>query len=164
MTDIVVGKALERTYNGLPGTLNSADCKVGSLLVHRQILIKGNYKFSRDGGAITTPIALKDEQGNPITLPAGLIVKDGLIVVKTGVTSGGSATYSLGIAGGAEFKSAAALTTIDVADERTLLIPLSATASTAVIVGTAGLFTITIATDTFIGGELDVFLECYYRE
>lgn len=150
--------------NGSPGSISPQDGVLGNLVAHRKVLVKGNYNFARDGGAIST-ISLKDEDGNPITLPAGLIVKDGLIMVSgaNGLTSGGSPTFDIGIAGGAEFKSAMALTAVDATNEAALIIPVSATASTAVV-STAGLFTIKIVTATVTAGILDVWLEGYYRE
>lgn len=138
------------------------NCELGSKLANVTLAIKGNYKFSRDGGAVST-ITLKDQLGNPITLPAGFIVKDGLIIAKSGLTSGGTPTFDIGIAGGAEFKSGMALTAVDAADEKALIIPVSATASTAVVC-TAGALTLKIITATVTGGELDVFLEGYFRE
>lgn len=158
----VLSKSEQKSYNGFTGSVLPQDSNLGDLIAHRKILVKGNYKFSRDGGAQGT-ISLRDELGNTITLPAGFIVKDGLIVAKAGMTSLGSPTFDFGIAGGAEFKSAMAMTAVDATDEKALIIPLSATASTAVVC-TAGLFTIKINTADATGGELDIWLEGYYRE
>lgn len=158
----ILPKAEEKQLDGFVGSVVPQNSTLGQLIAHRKIVVKGNYKFSRDGGAVGT-ITLKDEYGDPITLPAGLIVKDGLIIAKTGLTSGGSPTFDIGIAGGAEFKSGMALTAVDADDEAALIIPVSATASTAVVC-TAGVFSLKIITAAVTAGELDVYLEGYYRE
>ena len=166
MANLVVTKKEQKDLNGMIGTLLSGEGQIGDLLAGRKVVIRGNYKFSRDGGLVST-INLKDVNGVAITLPAGLIVKDGLIVVKTALTSGGAATIGCGIGSGASvavFKSAAALTTVDAANETSLVIPVAANAATAVVVGADGLFTISIGTAAITAGELDVFLDGYFRE
>lgn len=162
MDSIVTNKADQKQINGLIGSALPQNCTLGDLVAHRAIAIKGNYKFSRDGGAIGN-VTLKDELGNPITLPVGLIVYGGLCVVKTGLTSGGTPTFDIGVDGSAALFADKALTAVDTANEISALIPV-ATAATAALITTAGAFTLEIKTATVTAGELDVYLMCFYRE
>lgn len=164
MSDKILSKADQAAYNGLVGSISPSNSQLGDLLAHRKICIKGRYSFAIQGGAVST-IGLIDENGVAITLPAGLIINGGLIMVNgaNGLTSGGSPTFDIGIAGGAEFKSAMALTAVDGTNEAALIIPVAATASTAVVT-TAGALTIKIATAAVTAGILDVWLEGFYRE
>ncbi len=164
MNPYIVNKADEALLNGGPGSILPQSNTTGDLLAHRKIVVKGRYSFAAVGGTIGT-ISLRDENNNAITLPAGLIINGGLIMVAgaNGLTADGSATFDIGIAGGAEFKSGMALSAVDGTNEAALIIPVAGTASTAVVT-TAGLFTIKIITANVTAGILDVWLEGYYRE
>ena len=163
MEAYVTTKAEQALFNGLPGSIVPQSNTLGTQLAHRKVAIRGSYKFSRDGGAVST-ISLKDENGVAITLPAGLIITYGLIVAGASpIVSGGTPTFDIGIAGGAEFKSGLAYSAVDGANEATLAVPVPATASTAVIT-TAGLLTLKVITAAITAGDLDVFLEGFYRE
>jgi len=158
----VVSKALQKQLNAGIGTILPQEGVLGDLLVSRKVLIRGNYKFSRDGGAIST-INLKDVNGDTITLPAGLIVNNGMVVCKTAVTSAGAVAMDIGVAAGAEFTSGTLKAALDLANEKAAIIPVGS-AATAVVLAAAGLLTVKVATATITAGEFDVFLEGYYRE
>lgn len=75
----------------------SAKNKMGDILHKDFNVVKGNYKFSRDGGAISD-INLKDQDGlNVVKLPSGAIVLNVFVHVPVALTSAGLATVDLNV-------------------------------------------------------------------
>lgn len=69
--------------------------KLGSELSKGFNCAKGNWKFSRDGGAVGD-INLKGLDGvETVVIPSGAVIVNAFVVVKTAVTSGGSLTLDL---------------------------------------------------------------------
>jgi len=158
----VVTRALQVQINGNPGTILPQEGQVGTQLAARKIAIRGNYRFSRDGGAIST-ITLKDIFGQAITLPAGLVIDNGLIITRVPVVSGGATTLNIGLAAGAQFASALPKTSVDGVNEVAAIIPVGSAAS-AVVVAAPALLTVVVAASAITAGEFDVFLEGFFRE
>lgn len=115
---------------------------------------KMTYDFTLDGGAIAT-ITPRD---SPI-IPAGAIILGGVIDITTALTSGGSATISLGFGSGAEKAALKALTAVaSYALGTTLVIVPIFTGATVYKVLTESKMTLTVAVATLIGGKMSVNL------
>lgn len=84
----------------------------GSPFSNESVLIRRTYDFALDGGATADTYKLVD-------FPDGAAVRLVGVVCKTGVTSGGAATISVGLAGGtgAEMLSAEAITSFAAAND-----------------------------------------------
>lgn len=144
-------------FFGAPG----AEIALGSELSSKVHAIKCNWKFSRDGGAVGA-IDLKNEDGSDVVLPAGFVIQDSLIVVKTAVTSGGSATLAFAANSANDIKTAEAVATF-AADALIAGIPVG-TAASAVLCTAQRTPTLTVATAALTAGELDLFLFGVYQE
>ncbi len=155
-------KVEQTKYDGSPGSVPLSSSKLGKMVQHRVALIRGNYKFSRDGGAQNATITLKDQFGENVTIPAGTVVWDGFTIAKS-LTFGGATTLDFNAATANDLLAAGATTLFDGSNEISALIPVG-TAAAAVFCATAVPFTMSINTSTVTGGELDVFLFCIYRE
>ena len=143
-----------------PGLLKS-ELKLGRELGRAMQCIPCNWKFSRDGGAVGA-INLKDENGDAVKIPAGFVVWDSAILVKTAVTSGGSATLAFAVESANDIKTAEAVATFS-ADAIVAGIPVGNAAS-AVLCTAERTPTLTVATAALIGGELDVMLIGFYQD
>lgn len=145
-------------FFGAPG----AEVKLGTELANKKHVVRCNWKFSRDGGAVGA-IDLKDAlTGEDAVLPKGFVVHDSLIVVKTAVTSGGSATLALTANSAADVKAATAVASFS-ANAIIAGVPVG-TALTAVLCTAARTPTLTVAVAALTAGEFDVFLEGFYQE
>lgn len=115
---------------------------------------KMTYDFTVDGGAIGTITPR-----NAPTLPAGAIILGGVIDITTALTSGGSATISLGFGSGGEKAVLKALTAVAswVTGVSLVIVPIF-TGATIYKVLADGQLTLTVAVATLIGGKMDVNL------
>lgn len=135
--------------------------KLGTELVEKMHVIPCNWKFTRDGGAVGA-IDLKDKFGDDVVLPAGFVVWDSAIVVKTAVTSGGSATLAFAANSANDIKTATAVASFS-ANAIIAGVPVG-TAAAAVLCTAERTPTLTVATAALTAGELDVFLIGFYQE
>ena len=68
--------------------------QLGTQLVDKAVhLMRARYDFSKQGGAVGT-VDLLDVDGKKAQLPPGAIIQDCVVVVRSGLVSGGSATIS----------------------------------------------------------------------
>lgn len=112
---------------------------------------KMTYDFAVDGGVIglITP-------ANSPTLPNKAVILGGTIDITTALTSGGSATISLGTSAGSGPASLKALTAVATwAAGQLAMIPVF-TAATYLKLTADGKLTLTVAVADLIGGKFDV--------
>lgn len=117
----------------------------------------GRYSFAKDGGAIST-ISLFDGNGRN-SLPAGAIILGGTIDVITTLTSGGSATISLGTSAGSSATALVGATAVASWTAGQLALTPVFTAATYVKLTATGSLTATIATAALTAGVFEVHLE-----
>ena len=144
-------------FFGAPG----AEIVLGDELASKVHAIKCNWKFSRDGGAVGA-IDLKNEDGSDVVLPAGFLIWDSVILVKTTVTSGGSATLAFAAESANDIKTAEAVATFS-GNAKVAGIPVGSAAS-AVLCTASRTPTLTVATAALTAGEFDLFLFGVYQE
>lgn len=73
----------------------SAKHKLGDLVHKNFNVVKGNWKFSRDGGA-TGDYNLKDQDGSSaVKIPSGAVILSAFVHVVSAVTSGGLLTLDV---------------------------------------------------------------------
>ena len=78
-------------------------CKpVGSDFGNQENLVRVDYDFSKDAGAVGSLDLFQDSDGDVLMELVGISVEETL-------TSGGAATVAVGVAGGDEYKSATVL-------------------------------------------------------
>jgi hypothetical protein len=147
-------------YIASPG-LAKAEVQLGKELGRAMQAIPCNWKFSRDGGAVGA-ITLKDENGDPVKLPAGFVVWDSCILVKSQVTSSGLATLAFAANAANDIKTAEAVATFS-ANARVAGIPVG-TAASSVLCTAERTPTLTVASFALTAGELDVFLIGFYQD
>jgi len=115
---------------------------------------KAYYDFSVDGGAIGAITPVQSD-----TIPANAIVYFGLMNPTTALTSGGSATISVGTTAGSSGTSLKALTAVASysIDAIMALVPVG-TAATAFKMSAAGQINITVAVAALTTGVLEIFV------
>lgn len=115
---------------------------------------KMTYDFTVEGGVIGS-ITPRDSP----SIPAGAIILGGVIDITTSLTSGASATISLGFGSGAEKAVLKALTAVaSYAAGTTLVIVPIFTGATVYKVLTTAQMTLTIAVADLTAGKMDVNL------
>jgi len=131
--------------------------QLGTQVIRRsQRMLRCNYDFSRDGGAVGSTNLKDSETGQDCKLPSKAIITQVLLHVITGVTSGGAATATITANSAGDLLNAAAKTTIDVADEMSAGIPVG-TAATSVVLTAERTMVWAIGTATFTAGKVEVF-------
>ena len=138
-----------------------SEIQLGTVLANKLDVFKCNWKFSRDGGAVGA-INLKDHKGDKVVLPAGFVVWDSAIVVKTAVTSGGLATLAFAANSANDIKTGTAVASFG-ANAIVAGVPVG-TAASAVLCTATRNPTLTVASFALTAGELDVFLFGVYQE
>ncbi len=135
--------------------------RLGSLVMQqKKHVARANWKFSRDGGAMTTPINLKTVDGNPLKLPKGAIVSDCLLDFKT-AAQGATATLSFSTGqSAADLKSALAVAS---ATGLVTCIPVG-TAATSIKLTADRQPTLVIATAALTAGEVNVLIEYWLSD
>lgn len=144
-------------FFGSPGN----EIQLGTELANKVHAIKCNWKFSRDGGAVGA-IDLKDHKGDDIVLPAGFLIWDSVILVKTAVTSSGSAELAFAANSANDIKTATAVASFS-ANAKIAGVPVG-TAASAVLCTAQRTPTLTVSVAALTAGELDVFLFGVYQE
>jgi hypothetical protein len=85
--------------------------QLGSLLNNSKNMIKCQYNFSTQGGAIGS-INLLDEDGLPVTIPKNFIITRVIVDVLTAPTSSGAATVALKSKNAADLLAATAIASV----------------------------------------------------
>ena len=117
----------------------------------------GEYDFAVDGGAagaITLRSAAGDIIGN--ALPAGSVVLSGYIEVDTALTSGGSATVSVGIEGAADLLAATAFGSAPWSSTGRKSVTPAGTGATSVKTTVTRSLAVTVAVAALTGGKFRV--------
>lgn len=146
---ILLGTVTYPTFvdQGISTTPSTATVTIGG---NGLLTARGHYSFATDGGAIATiTLAVSD------TIPLGAIMVGGYAFVNTALTSGGSATISIGTSAGssaAALKAATAVASYSLA----AVLPLVPTFAVPVRMTAAGTLTITVAVATLLTGEMDI--------
>lgn len=92
----MLSQALRDAFNKSNDWISNKN-QLGSELSKAVNCVKGNWKFSRDGGAVSD-ITLKGLDGvETVKIPNGAIVTHAFVYVKSAVTSGGSLTLDLNL-------------------------------------------------------------------
>ena len=111
------------------------------------------YDFARDGGAVGD-IALRGD-----TIPAGAIVRNGVVHVITAVTSGGAATVALKLQTAGDVLAATAKASLSLAAVLDV-VPVD-TAATSILTTSALQVVATVATAALTAGKIVVALEYF---
>lgn len=152
MLAVATRDALNRS-NDWPSAKNN----LGDLIHKTFAVVKGNYKFSRDGGAVSD-INLKDQDGvGTIVLPSGAIILNAFVHVTTAFTSGGAATLDLNSEAANDLLAAGAVATFS-SGAKLQGIPDFGTLADAVITTAARTLTISVNVAALTAGEADVFV------
>lgn len=126
-------------------------------------IARATYSFAVHGGAIGAITIGLNAAGAaaPVTIPAGAVIMDGLIVVDAAgaVTSAGLATVAVGVVAANDILAATAKASI-VNSAKLDVIPVG-TAATVVSVASGSAITITVATAALTAGKFDVFLRYF---
>lgn len=135
----------------------AAKLQLGKLLHQSGGCIKGNYKFSRDGGAIGD-INLKDQDGvSFLKIPSGAVVTQAFAFVRSALTSGGAATVDLNLEAANDLLAAQAVASFT-ASAKIAGIPDFATIADWVVTTVERTLTLSVNTAALTAGELDVFV------
>lgn len=113
-------------------------------------IIKFKYDFATHGGAIGD-ISLG------ITVPANMIILDGMLDIVTALTAGGAATFALKLQSTGDVLGATAIASLGLG--RKDVVPVG-TAATAIKTTAARTLTATVASYALTAGKLYGFLRC----
>lgn len=127
--------------------------RLGNLVSNGVHCVKGNWDFSRDGGAVAD-FNLKNDDGETILIPSGAVVLNGFVYAKTAVTSGGSATFDFQLNAANDLLAAEAKGSFDTAAKKVQLIPDFATLSDAVVLTADRNLVMSINTAAATAGKL----------
>lgn len=131
--------------------------KLGDLVHQTVNCIKGNWKFSRDGGAVGS-ISLKDQDGlSTFSIPANAVIVNAFLVVRAAVTSGGALTLGLQAEAANDLLSAQAVAGLTL-NAKIQGIPVSGTLSSAVLVTAARVPSLLFSAAAATAGEFDVYI------
>lgn len=118
--------------------------------------VVGTYDFSTQGGAIGT-LSLKDSTGNVVKLPANALIVNAFTVVRTALTSGGSATIALNSEGAGDLLAATAVASFSSA-AKLQGVPDFGTLADSVLTTAERTLQTTIATAALTAGKFNVFV------
>lgn len=131
--------------------------KVGHQLSKAMNCVKGNWKFSRDGGAVGD-YNLKGLDGvETLVLPSGAIIVNAFVYVKAAVTSAGLLTLDLNSNAANDLLAATAVASLTLA-ALVQGIPTSGTLSSAVVLTADRTLTLSLNAFAATAGELDVYV------
>lgn len=135
----------------------AAKNKLGDL-VHKGLnVVKGNYKFSRDGGAVGD-INLKDQDGlSTVVIPSGAIVVNAFVYASVALTSGGAATVDLNSQAANDLLAAEAVASFSLG-AKIQGIPDLATVADYVVTTADKTLSMSINTAALTAGEMDVYV------
>lgn len=125
----------------------------GTALTYNPSLIY-KYNFAVEGGAVGA-ITLR----GPV-IPANFVITEVQYYVNTAITSGGSATVSIGAASAADILAATAIGTMGTTGSKAT-IPIQATVATHVLISTAVTPTITVAVAALTAGAFTMRINGY---
>jgi len=135
----------------------SAKHKLGDLVHKNFNVAKGNYKFSRDGGAVST-INLKDQDGvGTIVIPSGAVILNTFVHVTTACTSGGSATLDLNSEAANDLLAAEAVASFS-SGAKIAGIPDFGTLADSVVTTADRTLSVSINTAALTAGEFNVYV------
>jgi hypothetical protein len=118
--------------------------------------VKGNWKFSRDGGAVSD-ITLKDADGvSTLKIPSGALVMGVLVFAKSAVTSGGSLTLDVNVQSANDGLAGTAVASLT-ANAKIQGIPDFATVADYLVLTAERTPTISFNVAAATAGELDVY-------
>lgn len=148
--------ALQSAFNKCNDWVSNKN-KLGSELSKLQNCVKGNWDFTRDGGAVST-INLKGLDGvETIVIPSGALVTNVAVVVRTAVTSGGLLTLDLNLNAANDSLNAQAVAGLT-ANAKIQGIPTSGTLSTALLLTADRTLTLDFNVAAATAGNFDVFV------
>lgn len=134
----------------------SFDNGLGNKLSQALGCVVGTYDFSKVGGAVGS-FSLKDPDGAAVKLPANALVLSAFAVVRTLVTSGGSATIALTLNSAGDLLAAEAVATFAAA-AKIQGIPDFGTLADSVLTTAERTLTATVATAALTAGKFDVYV------
>ncbi len=138
------------------GNVNYAPLKLGDQVVLNKVqTIKCKYSYAIQGGSTTAVKVLKATDGSDCVIPDNAIIIKVLVDVYTPVTSGGSATLSLGLPSGATvLKASTAVASFTGIMDGTP----AYTAATAVKMTANGSPRLAVGSSALTGGAFNVFI------
>lgn len=129
---------------------------LGDVLMGQLGCLKGTYRFSRDGGAVST-ITLKDDNGVAVSLPSKAIVLSVIVHTVAACTSGGAATIDLNLEAANDLLNAEAVASFS-SGALVAGIPDFATLTDAVKTTATRTLSVSINVAALTAGSLNVFL------
>ena len=128
----------------------------------QQFGVKAVWDFAIQGGAASTDLTLQDAQGNPVTLPAGAIIRDCLLDVvtqPTSSTSSGSLAFSSSAV--ADLKAATVVASLPVS--RIACIPV---ATVGTMIKTSSELTLKVRTgsEALTAGKINLWIQYVLSE
>lgn len=160
--------ASEFSLNRLSGIPMAQKYLLGSMIREGHDSTVCIYDFAIQGGAVGTvntsqPVAAGGSNNNiSCSLPKAAIVRGGFIDVVTAVTSGGSATVSLGLNSTTDLLAATLKTSLGTG--RTSLVPVFSTVSGYIKTTAVTPVTASIAVAALTAGRIRVFLDYVQSE
>lgn len=147
------------TVTGTPGTWLPVSIATNTQFgTSAQLIAHAQYNFANDGGAdaLITPV-------NNATIPVNAVITNVVINSTTAVTSGGSATISIGTSAGSSASSLLAATAYTSFSLNAFQrgVPSPQTANTWVKLTAAGQITLTPAVATLTAGVIEVYVFYY---
>lgn len=135
----------------------SAKNKLGDLVHGSFNVAKGNWKFSRDGGAVGD-FNLKDSDGTTsVKVPSGAIILSAMVYVKEAVTSGGALTLDVNSEAANDLLAATAVGSLTLA-AKIQGVPDFGTLADSVVATAERTLTISLNVAAATAGELDVYV------
>lgn len=149
--------AMQQTFNKVNDWVLNKN-KFGTEMSRVPSIAKGNWKFSRDGGAVAT-YNLKDMDGvSNIVIPSGAIIRNVYVHVVAAVTSGGSLTLDVNGNAANDLLAAAAVATLTL-NAKLAGIPDFATVADHVILTADRTLTIDLNVEAATAGEINVYVD-----
>lgn len=131
--------------------------KLGDL-VHKGLnAVKGNWKFSRDGGAVGD-YNLKDQDGVAVVkVPSGAVILDAFVITKAALTSAGLATVDLNSQAANDLLAAEAVATFSLG-AKVQGIPDFGTLADSVVTTAEKTLSLSVNAFALTAGEVDVYV------
>lgn len=127
-------------------------------LVHKGFnVVKANYNFTRDGGAIST-INLKDQDTiKTVTIPSGAVILNAFLIVNTALTSGGAATIDINSEGSNDLLAAEAVASFTLG-AKIQCVPDFGTLADSVVTTAERTLSVSFNADTILTGDFDLYV------
>lgn len=153
----MLGLALRDAFNKANDWVVAKN-KLGSELSKVKNCVKGNWKFTRDGGAVGD-INLKGLDGvETVVIPSGAIITNAFVFVKTAVTSGGSLTLDLNSEAANDLLAGTAVASLTL-NAKIQGVPDHATVADYKIMTADRTLTLSFNVAAATAGEIDVYVE-----